>query len=326
MAALALVLAGCGSSSTEGSGEASGMVGTLAIDGSSTVYPISQAVAEEFMKEHPDVSVTVNESGTGGGMKKFSKGEIDICNASRPIDAEEIAECAKHGVEFIEIPIAFDGLSIVVNPSNTFANDLTVAELKAIWAPESKVNNWSQVRPGFPDLALKLFGPGTDSGTFEYFTEAIVQKKKASRTDYAASEDDNVLVQGVGGEKGGLAYFGYSYYVANKDKVKIVPIDSENGPVSPSDATIGDGTYFPLSRPLFLYINKKLLSTELGKKFLDYYLSEKGLVLIAESGYVALPTAAYDKIKTRLAEGKTGSVFATSNWVGMKIEDILAKE
>lgn len=326
-AMMVATMIGCGSSGSAGGGAGGGGVsGSLTVDGSSTVYPITQGLAEEFMKVNEGANITVNESGTGSGMKKFVAGEIDICDASRPIEPEEMELAAKAGVEFVEIPLAFDGLSVVVNPSNTFANDLTVAELKAIWAPDSKIDNWKQVRAGFPDLAMKLFGPGTASGTFEYFTEAVVGKKKASRADYAASEDDNVLVQGVAGEKGGLGYFGFSYYSLNKDKLKIVPVDGGHGPVSPSEQSIGDGTYHPLSRPLFVYVSKKALGTELGKKFVEYALGAEGMQIIKETGYVPLSEAAYVKIRARVAEGKTGSVFASGNWVGLKIEDILNKE
>ncbi len=324
-AAVVATMVGCGTGSS-GAGGGGELSGNLTLDGSSTVFPITQALAEEFMKLHPGANITVNESGTGAGMKKFVGGEIDICDASRPIEPEEMDTAQKAGIEFVEIPLAFDGLSVVVNPSNKFANDLTVAELKAIWAPDSKIDNWKQVRAGFPDMPMKLFGPGTASGTFEYFTEAIVGKKKSSRADYAASEDDNVLVQGVAGEKGGLGYFGYSYYVLNQDKLKVVPIDSGHGPVSPSEASIGEGTYNPLSRPLFIYVSKKVLESELGKKFVEYALSAEGLKISKETGYVPLSDAAYDKIRARTASKKTGSVFAAGNWVGVKIEDVLGKE
>lgn len=326
-ALLAFAVGGCGGGDKAEPGTTSGaqLSGNLGIDGSSTVFPISQAVAEEFMKEHPGVSITVNESGTGGGMKKFTAGEIEMTGASRPIDAKEIEACQTNGIEFVEIPLAFDGLSVVVNPANTWVDHLTVEELKKIWAPESKIDNWSQVRAGFPDVPLKLFGPGTDSGTFEYFTEAIIHTKKASRADYQASEDDNVLVQGVAGENGGLGYFGYAYFVENKDKLKLVPVEAGSGPVAPSEATIADASYQPLSRPLFLYISTKTLSTDLGKALIDYYLGDKGLTLISDVGYVPLPTGAYDMIKARVAAKKTGSLFAAGNWVGSKIEEVLSR-
>lgn len=326
-ALLALAVGGCGGGDKAEPGTTSGaqLSGNLGIDGSSTVFPISQAVAEEFMKEHPGVNITVNESGTGGGMKKFTAGEIEITGASRPIDSKEIEACQTNGIEFVEIPLAFDGLSVVVNPANTWVDHLTVEELKKIWAPESKIDNWSQVRAGFPDVPLKLFGPGTDSGTFEYFTEAIIHTKKASRADYQASEDDNVLVQGVAGEKGGLGYFGYAYFVENKDKLKLVPVEAGSGPVAPSEATIADASYQPLSRPLFLYISTKTLSTDLGKALIDYYLGDEGLTLIGDVGYVPLPTGAYEMIKARIAAKKTGSLFAAGNWVGSKIEEVLSR-
>ncbi len=299
--------------------------GEIKIDGSSTVYPISQAVAEEFMKSNSGVNVTVGTSGTGGGMKKFVAGEIDICDASRAIDAEEVDKAKAAGIEFIELPVAFDGLSVVVNPENTWAESLTVDELKKMWEPGSTVNNWKDVRAGFPDVPLKLFGAGTDSGTFEYFTEAIVKKKKESRSDAQVSEDDNVLVQGVAGEKGGLGYFGYAYYIENKAKVKVVKIDGGKGPIEPTEATINDGTYAPLSRPLFIYVTKKALERPEVKNFVKFYLSTEGRKLASSVGYVALPDKAYELAQKHADEMKTGTRFAGA-MVGIKIEDVLAKE
>jgi phosphate transport system substrate-binding protein len=229
----------------------SGVSGEVLADGSSTVFPIAEAMAEEFMKANPGVKVTVGSSGTGGGFKKFCNGETDISNASRPIKQEEIDACKAKGVEYVELPVSYDGLSVVVNPKNDFAKCLTVDELKKVWEPaaEGQVKNWNQVRADFPDKPMALYGPGTDSGTFDYFTEAVTGEKGKSRGDYTASEDDNVIVQGVSGDEGGMAYFGFAYYEQNKDKLKLLEIDSGDGQcVAPSSATISDGSYKPLSR------------------------------------------------------------------------------
>jgi phosphate transport system substrate-binding protein len=328
------ILVGCsGGQSSAGSttGSASNaptgssLKGEIKIDGSSTVFPISQAVAEEFGKTNSGVNVTVGSSGTSGGFKKFISGEIDICGASRPIAAEEVVKLKEAGIEFIELPVAFDGLSVVVNPENTWAETLTVEELKKMWEPDSKINNWKDVRPGFPDQALKLFGAGTDSGTFDYWTEAIMGKKGASRQDAQVSEDDNVLVQGVAGEKGGLGYFGFAYYMENKAKVKIVKIDGGKGPIEPSETTINDGTYAPLSRPLFIYVSKKSMDRAEVKDFVKYFLSSEGRQLASAVGYVALPDKAYEMAQKHADELKTGTRF-TGNIVGLKIEDVLAKD
>ncbi len=326
------ILAGCGKSDTPSPGDttprsatSADMKGEIKIDGSSTVFPISQAVAEEFRKTSSGVNVTVGSSGTSGGFKKFISGEVDICNASRPIAAEEVTKLKAAGVDFIELPVAFDGLSVVVNPENTWAETLTVAELKKMWEPDSKINNWKDVRPGFPDQALKLFGAGTDSGTFDYWTEAVMGKKGASRIDAEVSEDDNVLVQGVAGEKGGLGYFGFAYYMENKTKVKIVKIDGGKGPIEPTEATINDGTYSPLSRPLFIYVLKSSLERAEVKEFIRYYLSTEGRQLASAVGYVALPDKAYEMAQKHADEMKTGTRFA-GNIVGLKIEDVLMKD
>ena len=335
MAVVALTSIGIGCSKGEDTSGTTGTTGTpvaasslkgeIKIDGSSTVFPISQAVAEEFGKAHSGVNVTVGSSGTSGGFKKFISGEVDICNASRPIAAEEVAKLKEAGVEFVELPVAFDGLSVVVNPENTWAETLTVAELKKMWEPDSKINNWKDIRPGFPDEPIKLFGAGTDSGTFDYWTEAIMGKKGASRQDAQVSEDDNVLVQGVAGEKGGLGYFGFAYYMENKGKVKIVKIDGGKGPIEPNEASINDGTYAPLSRPLFIYVSKKALERGEVKEFIKYYLSSDGRKLASEVGYVALPDKAYEMAQKHADELKTGTRFA-GNIVGLKIEDVLAKD
>jgi phosphate transport system substrate-binding protein len=251
-------------------------------------------MAEEFRTKQPGVQVTVGESGTGGGMKKFGPGEIDIADASRKIKAEELKQLTDRGDDAIEIAVAFDGLSVVVNKANDWAKTMTVAELKKIWEPNSKVTKWSDVRPEWPNEPIKLYGPGTASGTFEYFTEAIVGVAKSSRADYTASEDDNVLVKGVEGDKYSLGYFGYAYYFANKDKMNLVGVDAEKGKgaVTPSEATIKDGSYAPLSRPIFIYISKKSLERPEVKGFVQFYI-EKCKDIVPQVGYVTYPDSHY---------------------------------
>lgn len=307
-----IVIFGCGKSEKNGASGSSGggsgsLSGKILIDGSSTVFPVSQAVAEEFMKLHDGkVNVTVAESGTGGGFKKFANGEIDITGASRPIKPEEIEACKAGGIEFIELPIAFDGLSVVVNPANTFCEFLTVEELKKIWEPSSKVKLWSDVRAGFPAEPIKLFGPGTDSGTFDYFTEEIVGEAKSSRPDFTQSEDDNILVQGVAGEKFALGYFGYAYYVENQDKLKVLGVDPGTGAVKPDPASIESGSYSPLSRPLYIYVSKKAAGRPEVAAFLEYCLGQDGQTLIGEVGYVKLPAVAYTNALDRVKNKTTG--------------------
>jgi len=291
--ALALLVVGCSSGTKTGqtSSKTSGnLSGTIKIDGSSTVGPISEAVAEEFMTVNPSVKVIVGISGTGGGFKKFTSGETDISNASRPIEDAEKALAKKNGIEYIEIPVAYDGISIVVNKNNNWAKDITVNELKKIWEPNSQVKTWKDIRPEWPNEKLILYGPGTDSGTFDYFTSEINGQEKASRADYTASEDDNVLVQGIAGDKGALGYFGYAYYHENKDKLKILSV---NG-VKPTEDTIKNGSYKPLSRPIFIYINKKALKRPEVKEFIRFYLTD-GVQLIPEIGYIPLNKSSYDK-------------------------------
>lgn len=301
----------------------------IKIDGSSTVYPITEAVAEEFQKaKKGQVKVTVGISGTGGGFKKFCRAETDISDASRPILKKEIEACAKEGVEYIELPIAYDAISVVINPKNDWVKSLTIADLKKMWEPaaQGKVKTWKDVRPEWPDVKLKLFGPGADSGTFDYFTEAVTGKSKSSRGDFTASEDDNVLVNGVAGDKGGLGYFGLAYYEANKKKLKLVPIDGGKGPVSPSAKTVMDGTYAPLSRPIFIYVNKNAVQTRPEvKEFVEYYLKNGGK-LAKQVKYVELPANAYKLAAERFAKMKTGSVFGGEEKIGMKIEDLLKIE
>jgi phosphate transport system substrate-binding protein len=268
------------------------------IDGSSTVYPVTEAVAEDFQKAKKQrVKVTVGISGTGGGFKKFCRGEIDIADASRPILKREMEDCKAAGIEYLELPVAFDALTVVVNPRNSFVRQLTLAELKKMWAPaaQGKVTRWNQVNPQWPDQPMKLFGPGADSGTFDYFTEAVVGKSKSSRGDFTASEDDNVLVQGVSRDVNGLGYFGFAYYVENQDKLKAVPIVNENGQaVAPSMESVENGTYTPLARPIFIYVSARSLAKPEVKEFVQYYLAN-GAKLAKEVKYVPLPASAYRK-------------------------------
>lgn len=299
-------------------------------DGSSTVYPITEAVAEEYGHANPGVQVTVGVSGTGGGFKRFCRGETDISNASRPIKAKEADQCFEEGIEFIEIPVAYDGLAVMVSPTNDWATSLTVKELNKIWAPESqaKITNWNQVRSSFPDTPLKLVGPGTDSGTFDYFTEVINGKSGSSRGDYVASEDDNVLVQGIATDKNALGYFGLAYYEENKDKLKLVAIDDENesngaGAVQPSMETVLNGTYQPLARPIFIYVSKKAAQRPEIQTFIEFYL-KNGAELSKEVGYVPLSAQAYELALARFKAGKTGSLFKKGT-SGIKLEDALAK-
>ncbi len=266
--------------------------GEIAIDGSSTVYPITAAVAEEFQKLNPDLKITVGFSGTGGGFEKFIAGETDINDASRPIKDKEKTALEEKGIAYKEIKVAYDGLSVVVNHANDFVDYLTVEELKKMWEPSSTVKTWQDVRPEWPAEEIKFFSPGADSGTFDYFTEEVVGESGAIRTDITASEDDNVLVTGVAGEKSAIGFFGYAYYQENKEELKIVPIDSGNGKVEPNEQTVMDGTYSPLSRPLFIYVREDALSKEEVKAFVTYYLTE-GAALVPQVGYVSLPEEDY---------------------------------
>ncbi len=302
------------------------------IDGSSTVYPITEAVAEEFRKIEPDIRVTVGVSGTGGGFKKFIRGETDISNASRPISKKEIADCRKNKIDFIEIPVSFDGLAVVVSPNNDFVEYLTVNELKKIWEPaaQEKIKSWKQVRSTFPDVPLSLYGAGTASGTYDYFTEAIVGKAKSSRGDYTASEDDNILVQGVNRDKGALGYFGLAYFTENKDKLKLIPIDDEDdsngkGPIYPSDSTVIAGFYQPLARPELIYVNVKSVKRESVRKFLDFYINNAS-ALAKEVGYISLPPLAYELIKNRIDNNIEGSMFEFRSHVGLDLVEVLKEQ
>jgi phosphate transport system substrate-binding protein len=309
-------------------GRAEAQAASIKIDGSSTVFPIAEALAEEFqISKRGKVRVTVGIAGTGGGFKKFCRGETDISNASRPISAEEMEACRKAGIKYMELPIAFDALTVVVNPANTWAKTMTVAELRKIWEPgaQGRIKNWNQVRPGFPSLPLTLFGPGTDSGTFDYFTEAVNGKAKASRADYSASEDDNTLVQGVENSKGGFGYFGYAYYVAHKDKLRAVPIDGGKGPVAPSVEDVVNGTYQPLSRPLFIYVRESSAARPEVREFVQFALTQ-GAALVQEVGFVPLPASAYQLVLKHVTERKLGSVFGGVPKVGITIDQLLSME
>jgi len=299
------------------------------VDGSSTVFPVTEAVAEDFQKaKKGSMKVTVGISGTGGGFKKFCRGETDISNASRPILKPEMQECKKLGIEYYELPVAFDALTVVIHPKNTFVKQLTVAELKKMWEPaaQGKVTRWNQVNPAWPDAPLKLFGAGADSGTFDYFTEAIVGKSKSSRGDFTASEDDNVLVQGVSRDANSLGFFGFAYYVENKAKLKAVPIVNDKGrPVEPSMDAVLAGTYQPLARPIFIYVNAKSMAKPEVREFTEYYMKH-GAKLAKEVKYVPLPDKAYSTNLEHLAKRKLGTVFGGVAEVGVTIEELLRRE
>lgn len=326
---LALALAACGGETR--TGDAGALSGTVQADGSSTVFPITEAVAEEFQKENRGVRVTVGISGTGGGFKKFCTGEVDIANASRPISKSEIDLCSSNGIEYIELPVAFDGLAVVVNPENTWVDYLTVEELKKMWEPDAQrtVTRWSQIRAGWPDREIRLFGPGVDSGTYDYFTEAVVGEQHASRGDYTSSEDDNVVVQGVATDPLALGFFGYAYYEENRDKLKVVPIDDRDdsngaGPIAPSPETVMDGTYQPLARPVLIYISKAALDRPEVQAFTSFYV-DSAPELVREVGYVPLPPRGYELAAARVERRQSGSVFGgEGSKVGVSIEDLLA--
>lgn len=327
---LSLVMAGCAEPQTAGQGDGGGnnLSGTIEVDGSSTVFPITEAMAEEFGGQNPEVRVTVGVSGTGGGFERFCAGETAIQDASRPIDPEEREICEQNGIEFIELPIAYDGLSVVVNPDNDWADSITVEELKKIWEPaaEGKIERWNQVRPSWPDRPLVLAGAGTDSGTYDYFTEAIVGEEGASRGDYQASEDDNVLVQAVAQDENALGFFGLSYYEENSDKLKLLGVDDGEGPaVEPSQETVQDLTYQPLSRPLFIYVSKKAAedSPEVAA-FVDFYVNPENLRPIDEEvGYVPLPDEVEEEVVKEWEDRTTGTKFPEGAAVGVKIDEVL---
>ncbi|TAM48468.1 MAG: PstS family phosphate ABC transporter substrate-binding protein [Gammaproteobacteria bacterium] len=302
----------------------------IKVDGSSTVFPITEAVAEEFQKaKKGKVKVTVGVSGTGGGFKKFCRGETDISDASRPIKEKEMAACKEAGISYIELPVAYDALTVVINPKNTWAATMTVDELKKMWEPEAqgKVMKWSDVNPKWPNAKLALFGPGADSGTFDYFTEAVNHKEKASRGDFTASEDDNVLVQGVSRDKNAIGYFGYAYYAENKDKLKAVTVvnPATGKPVAPSEKSVEDGSYAPLARPIFIYVNAKSADKPEIKEFVEFYLKQ-GPKYVKEVKYVPLPQSAYNTSLDHFKKKKLGTVFAGKGAVGVKINELLARE
>ncbi len=312
------LLVACGGGSGEADGGNGGtstprLSGSISIDGSSTVFPITEAVAEEFGRLQRDVRVTVGIAGTGGGFQKFCNGETAIQDASRPISASEVAACQAKGIEYIELPVAYDGLAVVVNPQNTWATCMTVPELKKLWEPAAQgtVTRWNQIRADWPDQPIKLFGAGTDSGTFDYFTEVINGKAKDSRGDYTPSEDDNVLVQGVAGDRYALGYFGLAYFEENKSRLKEVAIDGGKGAgcVTPNQQTVEGGTYAPLSRPLFIYVKKSEVAKPEVKAFVDFYL-QNASELSADVGYVRFPEAIYTQVKARWDAGKAGSTFS----------------
>jgi phosphate transport system substrate-binding protein len=300
----------------------------IRIDGSSTVYPITEAVAEEFQKaKRGAIKVTVGISGTGGGFKKFTRGEIDISNASRPIVKREIDAAKETAIDFIELPVAYDGLAVMVNPKNNWVTSMTVAELKRIWEPAAEriIMRWNQINPAWPDIPLNLYGAGVDSGTFDYFTEAIVGKSRSSRGDFTASEDDNILVQGISADRGALGFFGYAYYAENSDKLKLVAVDGGRGAILPSEKTVMDGTYSPLSRPIFIYVNKKSADRPEVKEFVEFYLKHAPK-LVKQVKYIPLPERAYQLAHERFSKRVTGTVFGGEAKVGMKVEELLKLE
>ncbi len=303
-----LVFTGCGGKDVDSNRQAGTLTGSIKIDGSSTVLPITSAVAEEFMKEHPKVRVTVGFKGTGGGFKRFCIQETDINDASRPIKEKEKKLADENKIEYIECPVGFDGISILVNPKNTFIDYLTVEELRKIWQPGSTVQKWSDVRKSFPAKKIKLYGPGAASGTFDYFTKAINGEEGASRKDYTASEDDNTLVTGIAGDENALGYFGFAYYVENKDKLKLVPVKAGDASISPSLETIKSGAYKPLSRPVFIYINKAATERKEVDTLVTFYLNNAS-TLVAEAGYIPFSDTVYDMVKSRYKNRTTGSIF-----------------
>jgi phosphate transport system substrate-binding protein len=320
---LLLLVAACGGGEQEA---------VIQVDGSSTVYPITEAVAEEYQRANPGARITVGISGTGGGFQKFCRDEIDLSDASRPIQASERDACAAAGVEFIELPVAYDGLAVVVHPANSWAESMTVAELRTLWEPaaQGKIMRWSQIRDGWPDREIHLFGAGVDSGTFDYFTEVIVGKSGQSRGDYTSSEDDNVIVQGVSGDEGALGYFGFAYYEENKARLKLVAVDDGDasngaGPIAPSPVTVAGGTYRPLSRPIFIYPKVSALERPEVHGFVEYFLTE-GVPLVREVGYIPLTDNEYSMVRARFAARKTGSMYADGEGQGqMPLVERLAR-
>jgi phosphate transport system substrate-binding protein len=325
VSALTVACGGGDAPATTGGGAATSAPTVISVDGSSTVFPVTEAVAEEFQKQNRGMQVMVGRSGTGGGFQKFCRNETVVSNASRPIAAAEIEACKKSGVEYIELPIAYDGMAVVVNPKNNWTASMTVAELKKLWSSEAqgKVTRWNQVRASWANQEIHLFGAGVDSGTFDYFTEVINGKAKVSRGDYTSSEDDNILVQGVAGDQYALGYMGLAYYEENKDKLKLVAIDDENpangqGPILPSAETVRNGTYRPLSRPIFIYVNTAALSRPEVQQFIDYYVT-KASPLVSEVGYVPLTDNEQKLVQQRFAAKTTGTMFGSANASDPKI-------
>jgi phosphate transport system substrate-binding protein len=337
IAASLIFVAACGSgnnnTSNEGAGGAAAEAQLITLDGSSTVFPIAEAVAEEYGKANAGGRTpTVGISGTGGGFQKFCRGETDISNASRPIRPAEIEACSKAGIEYIEVPVAYDGLAIVVNPKNSWATTITVAELRTLWAPDAqgKVTRWSQVRPSWPNRDIRLFGAGVDSGTYDYFTEATVGKEGASRGDFTSSEDDNVIVQGVASDELALGFLPLAYVEQNRERLKIVPVDDGKpdngaGPITPSAQTVRDGTYQPLSRPLFVYVSRKAADRPEVQTFVEMFFNRTDLT--QEVGYIELTPQIYDLARKHFADRKTGTAFGDGgSQVGMTLEALLARE
>ena len=330
---LTLTVAACGGQGNNQAGEEGAPAALITLDGSSTVFPIAEAVAEEYGKANPNVRTpTVGISGTGGGFQKFCRGETDISNASRPIRPAEIEACKTAGIEYIEVPIAYDGIAIVVNPKNTWADSITVAELKTMWAPEAqgKIARWNQIRPSWPNREIRLFGAGVDSGTYDYFTEATVGKEGASRGDFTSSEDDNVIVQGVASDELALGFLPLAYVEENRERLKIVPVDDAKGdngggPIAPSAETVRGGTYQPLSRPLFIYVARKAADRPEIQQFVEMFFSRDDLV--REVGYIELTPQIHELARKHFADRKVGTAFGEGgSQVGMTLEALLARE
>jgi len=331
---LLIACVGCNRPSSTATGPATSdaaLSGAVKIDGSSTVYPVTEAVAEEFQKEtRGAVRVTVGISGTGGGFKKFCRGETDISDASRPILTEEMESARANNIQYIELPVCFDALTVAVNPANDWVDSMTVEELKRIWEPAAQgvITRWNQIRPDWPDEELALFGAGADSGTFDYFTEAIVGKAKSSRGDFTASEDDNVLVQGIAGNRYALGFLPYAYFPPNADKLKAVPIDWEQddvGPMAPNMENVLAGIYNPLSRPLFIYVSRASAERPEVQRFVEFYLANAAQ-LSREVNYLPLPTIAYEMAQERFRQRQTGTGFGGVPEVGLQVEEILQRE
>ena len=300
--------------------------GDISVDGSSTVFPITEAMAEEFGNAtNGNVRITVGVSGTGGGFKKFCAGETHISDASRPIKQSEIDLCAEAGIEYVEIPVAIDGLSVMVNPANDFVECMTVDELHTMWAPEAEgqVTRWSQVRAGWPDEEVHLYAAGVDSGTFDYLTETVNGESQASRGDFLPSEDDNVLVTGIAGDRNALGYFGYAYYAENADRLNLVAIDGGEGCITPTDETINNGSYSPLSRPLFIYVAAEALDQPHVKAFVEFYLDEANRSFISETGYIPFPDTIYSLAMDKFHSGVTGPAFGGDNRMSGTVEEVL---